>query len=456
MPQIRMLENVWQGSTLLAAGSDVTVTTELADQLVGAGKAIDTTGYKSALVDQTMTDDVQRAKAAAVVGAALPRARRDHTRILTGQFQASSTARNYHVLTTIEQGVVFDQVRLIFANAGATDYAVDSVAAASTSSAASASVPTEAWVVGAGFQVPARIDANTPSIAFSPWLDVAAVPMGDGSLRRLMLRGKISAVAHSISGVNSALLAGSAKWDVAGRILRSYWQATTSDYTSTDQSSFTQGSAQNTTAIIGWQVRSRARVMTFCGVGPSTTQGVGESGFDLDGWGLKMAHLASSQGMPVEWLNWGLASQTTAQCVARFEALISAGVIPGVAVLQAANSNDGAPSATTQRLQRAATQRFLAMCDEHNIFPVLTTGTPNDAAGWNAGNDTAAADRYNEILGMAENGIEVWDFWTPLAAAPGSLRYAAAYSTDGTHPNGAGHSRLASMYAPRLIAVSIL
>lgn len=70
MPQIRMLENVWQGSTLLAAGSDVTVTTELADQLVGAGKALDTAGYKSALVDQTMTDDVQRAKAAAVVGAA--------------------------------------------------------------------------------------------------------------------------------------------------------------------------------------------------------------------------------------------------------------------------------------------------------------------------------------------------------------------------------------------------
>lgn len=70
MPQIRMLENVWQGSTLLAAGSDVTVTTELADQLVGAGKALDTTGYKGALVDQTMTDDVQRAKAAAVVRAA--------------------------------------------------------------------------------------------------------------------------------------------------------------------------------------------------------------------------------------------------------------------------------------------------------------------------------------------------------------------------------------------------
>lgn len=69
MPQIRMLENVWQGSALLAAGSDVTVTTELADQLVGAGKALDTTGYKGALVDQTMTDDVQRAKAAAVVGA---------------------------------------------------------------------------------------------------------------------------------------------------------------------------------------------------------------------------------------------------------------------------------------------------------------------------------------------------------------------------------------------------
>jgi len=73
MPQITMLENVWNGATLLAAGSAVTVSTELADMLVGARKAVDSSGYQGARVDQTMADDVQRANAAAVVGAAVTR-----------------------------------------------------------------------------------------------------------------------------------------------------------------------------------------------------------------------------------------------------------------------------------------------------------------------------------------------------------------------------------------------
>jgi hypothetical protein len=70
MPQITMIEDAWNGATLLAAGSVVTVSTELADNLVGAGKARDSSGYREARVDQTMTDDIQKAHAAAVVRAA--------------------------------------------------------------------------------------------------------------------------------------------------------------------------------------------------------------------------------------------------------------------------------------------------------------------------------------------------------------------------------------------------
>lgn len=395
-------------------------------------------------------------QAAEVVGAALPHASREHTRLLTGQVQSSSTARNYRLTTTIEQGVEFDQVQLIFMNNQTTSYTVDAVAAAATSSTASNTVPTESWVVGAGFTVPARIDANTPSIGLSPWLDVQSVAMGDGSLRRLMLAAKIGAVAHSVTGANSALLSGSTKWEVGGRKLLSYFDATATDYTSVNQGSATLSSAQNISAIIGYRIRSRQRVMTICGVGPSTTQGVGESGFDLDGWGLKMANAVSTPAHPVEWLNYGVASQTSAQCVTRFQQLIDAGIIPGIAVFQAATSNDGAPSAVTTALQRAATQKLLAICDYNGIIPVLTTGFPNDAGGWSGANDTAAAARYADILSMAQHGIEVWDFWTPLAASAGSLRYAAAYTDDGTHPNGDGYARLAATYAPRLAALARL
>lgn len=53
MPQITMIDDVWDGPTLLAKNSSPVVSTELADQLVGAGKAVDASGYRGARVDST-------------------------------------------------------------------------------------------------------------------------------------------------------------------------------------------------------------------------------------------------------------------------------------------------------------------------------------------------------------------------------------------------------------------
>lgn len=46
MPQITMIEDAWDGATLLARESSPVVTIELADQLISAGKAVDTFGYR--------------------------------------------------------------------------------------------------------------------------------------------------------------------------------------------------------------------------------------------------------------------------------------------------------------------------------------------------------------------------------------------------------------------------
>lgn len=59
MPQITMLEDVWDGPTLLAKGATPTVSTELADNLVGAGKALDSVGYRRARVTESISDSAQ-------------------------------------------------------------------------------------------------------------------------------------------------------------------------------------------------------------------------------------------------------------------------------------------------------------------------------------------------------------------------------------------------------------
>ncbi|WP_043358849.1 SGNH/GDSL hydrolase family protein [Methyloversatilis universalis] len=111
MPQITMLEDVWDGPTLLAKGASPIVSTELADQLVGVGKAVDSSGYRGARVDATMTDDVQRAEAAAVVeaaGAIVP-LRRAISGIPTAMaFGNSICAQNRIGANTVNGSVSFD------------------------------------------------------------------------------------------------------------------------------------------------------------------------------------------------------------------------------------------------------------------------------------------------------------------------------------------------------------
>lgn len=72
MPQITMIEDVWDGPTLLGKGSTPTVSTELADQLVSAGKASDTSGYRYDRTVVTRSDD-DRVSASGRVPAGMPR-----------------------------------------------------------------------------------------------------------------------------------------------------------------------------------------------------------------------------------------------------------------------------------------------------------------------------------------------------------------------------------------------
>lgn len=377
-----------------------------------------------------------------------------HTKVLAvaGETLAGNN-RTYHYTATVEQSIPFDQVRLIFLNHSTAAQTIPAVAAAATSGL-DMTVPTEPWVVGGSVVVPARSASGRPGIGFSAWLDCQSVPMTDGSLRRIMLRAQ-SPVTDPFTVTDQASVnfgPDYSKWDIDGRTFRPYYGAV-GDNTTVNQSSFVPTlSARG--PIFGWQLRTRGKVLTVAGVGPSTTQGSGETGYQLNSWLLKACNQASTPDTPVEYLNWGLGSQTTLGYLLRFQEACAAGLVPGIAVFQAATSNDGTPSASVTANSRKYVAEFLATCEQYGVYPVITTRNPNTTAAFNA-EAVAIAKAYDaELLAMREHGVEVWDICTPLSNGADTIYYNPLYTTDGTHPNGAGHSRLAEMYAPRLRALA--
>lgn len=426
------------------------------DRVTGELVRISAEGRELPVVTYRSRPDGGNRNALVVGGVAAAQTRRQskHTHIknlcVAGEV-ISGNNRTYHYVTTVEQGVPFDQVSLIFLNHGTDAFTIPACAAAA-SSGSSLLVPTGGWDVSTvGTVVPAREASGRPGIAFGPWLSCQVSGSPD---HNLMLRAQSPASGSFTVTDQQTCNFGPdySKWDTGGRLFRAYYGAV-GDNTSINQAGFV-GTLSPRGPIFGWRVRTRGKVLTVAGVGPSTTQGSGETNRQLDSWLLKACNQASSAEAPVEYLNWGLGSQTTLGYLLRFQQACAAGLVPGIAVFQCATSNDGAPSAATTANSRKYVAEFLATCEQYGVYPILTTRNPNTTANFNA-EAIAIARAYDaELLAMRLHGVEVWDICTPLAADLSTVIYNPVFTTDGTHPNGAGHSRLAEIYAPRLSALA--
>lgn len=156
--------------------------------------------------------------------------------------------------------------------------------------------------------------------------------------------------------------------------------------------------------------------------------------------------------------NAGVAGNTTAQCLARFDADVTAHD-PAVAVIGGGVTNDqgnGVSTATT----RANIVAMVAAARVAGIRPVLRNCPPVDTAGTGAFNTTAlrraAVDAHNAWLALyaASEGIPLIDIHRPLVD-PATGGYKSGYTSDSVHPTAAATAIVASDVASHLPAMFI-
>lgn len=146
----------------------------------------------------------------------------------------------------------------------------------------------------------------------------------------------------------------------------------------------------------------------------------------------------------------GISGQVTGQMLCRFRADVID--LHPRAVVILAGTNDIACNEGCVPLERIA-DNVVSMAElarANGIEPILCSILPAKTYWWRPDLDNAPAkigavnDRLRAYA--AANGLQWVDYYTPLAAADGSLR--PEYTDDGVHPTPAGYDAMRRIVAP--------
>lgn len=371
----------------------------------------------------------------------------------TGQLQnaASPTFDTHTWHQTMGCDAHFDAIQIIIQHDQASGYTLGGAAVGVSANITDNVTPTGGWnnVTFGGSAtaaIPARVAAGVPSITVSDVINISSLAPTDGAWPYLMIRTYCAAGGYSVSGLSVVM---SQQAQTQGRYFASYRDGT-GNYATTAQASFTKGSAQSLIHVTGVVFYCRGRVVSVVGIGDSITQGAGVTGESQNGFGPRAYGAVSTLSAPVVWSNFGYASQPVETYFQRFEALIAAGLKPHVAVFAPFSPNGGAPNQTRTNIVRSRLSRFLALCDENRIIPILWTGAPNTAAAWDATADNFRKALNAELLALRGQGRIVLDFASALGDGATPERFAGGMSEDGTHPGAGGYNAMAGLFAPVL------
>jgi hypothetical protein len=174
-------------------------------------------------------------------------------------------------------------------------------------------------------------------------------------------------------------------------------------------------------------------------VGDSITRG-DNSYYNSLSWGFIACAALSTTDKPIQFENLGFSGQTTTQYLAQFTKRIADGDRPHVAFYAPGSPNDGLPTAAVINAQRFNLAKFLLLCDQYQICPVLWTVIPR---GYVAPNEAFRTAFNTEILSLSTRGIAVVDFDAVMRDPVDPTINNPALRADGIHPNGAGYTAIA-------------
>lgn len=365
------------------------------------------------------------------------------------QTAASPTfdGRTWHLGMVSE--VPYAAIRVKVRNAEATGYTLNSVSVAASALINSATPTTGIWlpVTWSGVTsvaVPARIAAGRPSVINSDVILLDSIPGSDTPFYPMHARAYINTGPFSVSGGNTILTALSPSNNnptTNGRFVVSLYKAG-GDYASTNQANFTGATATNLSPCLEIEFLTAGEVATVMGIGDSIM--FGSSGVAaLTSYAYQACAGLSNSQKAVYFQNYAVPSTTTAQFLQRLQDVMAEGERPNILLYSPFSPNDGTPdqfntAASVNRLVQVAD-----ICRLNDIRLCVVNGMPNTAAAWDTTADGywKACNKKIALVGAAY-GFPVIDAASLLSDGATPARYIAAYTTDGTHPNDAGHSVL--------------
>ncbi len=334
-------------------------------------------------------------------------------------------------------------VRVVVRNNEAAGYTLDGANVASSTTISSVT-PTGTWTSvtwdgATSIAIPARTASGRPSVTYSDWINVTGVQQLTGrALFPCHIRFYIATGPFSVSGANTALteIAPNVA-NALGRYVFTF-NKTGGNYATTNQTGFTTPSATNLSPSLELEFLSTTGVLNVMGIGDSIMHGVGGT-TSLTSYAHYAIRNTSSTGLPIFWKNYAVPSTTSAQFLVRLQDAITAGDRPDVLLYSPFTPNDGTPDVFTIAAQRFRLVQVLNICKQYGIIPLIVTSVPNTAAAWDAAADNLRKAFDIEMLAMANKSTFVADISTPLSNGATPARYATTMTTDGTHPNDAGH-----------------
>ena len=344
----------------------------------------------------------------------------------------------------------FVAVRLVFVN-GLAIANNGVTAAASTGGTASDRLNNSGtWVAAtfagaASIDIPARASAADPSVAVSDWIPLVSTARADGGTYRLVyVRAATPGANANVQLLGFAL--GTSGWNskADGLIWTPRYQQ--GDFVASP-TGMTASSDPQSSPIAGIQYISKTGILNYIAFGDSITQSK-QTTIPGESWAYRAIRDAGyTMG------NFGSDGQTTAQYLTRAERVIPA-LRPTHAFYPIFSPNDGTPTAIKQGEAFSRALRFVELCRQYGVVPILWTGLPkttdvtNATASYTSGQDDFRKELNTAFLSI---GVTVMDMATAMsdttALGTASKWASASYLYDGTHPNDAGHEIMKAVAA---------
>lgn len=385
---------------------------------------------------------------------------------------ASASDFTYHTTFTVEHAATRFRFAFHNMNAGTSDITSGKISVSnavgadptigSTTGQARFTPSTATWVnltwAGGATSVTlaARVSATVPSITWTDWIDISTIPRTDGgTLPVVMMRFLVPSsgttnpytIGTQTCGLvisNAANRGALANTFTNGRLKNSIRY--TGDGVTTP-TTFQPTTDFGYVMFAGMEYQSKQPGYTMLVNGDSIAYGAvnGSTANYGNGWMWQVTQLlrAIFPSTPIEIANIGVSSTATGTFLTRLNAYIAAGGRFDFAYYCPASPNDGTPTQALINTMMNNMAQGIDVLKTANKPYFISTPCPNTALAWNSTADGFRLQMRTEMLLSRNSGVSVIDFET-IGDGATPVRFNTLYSTDGTHPNEAGHAVLAA------------